>query len=152
VEVSGKVGLVADPGVAGNLEGVGPTKARRSNRRRGGSGAEREAAASNKLDVGRGSPAGDSSGGGGEGGGYGGHAGELEILCDWLALLLAEMPIVCDSLHQGYCSSVLGENKTVNLQNQTLQSLSIKHLYDGCMNASFHTKKNVKSLTKLRCI
>jgi hypothetical protein len=133
------------------LEGVGPTKARRSNRRRGGSGAEREAAASNKLDVGRGSPAGDSSGGG-EGGGYGGHAGELEILCDWLALLLAEMPIVCDSLHQGYCSSVLGENKTINLQNQTLQSLSIKHLYDGCMNASFHTKKNVKSLTKLRCI
>lgn len=35
-EVSGKVGLVVEPGVAGNSEGVGPTEARRGSRWRGG--------------------------------------------------------------------------------------------------------------------
>lgn len=76
-EVSRKVGLIADPEFARNSEGVGPPKARRSSRWRrvrGGSGAEREAAASNELEVSRGAPAGcGDGGGGGEGGGDGDH-------------------------------------------------------------------------------
>ena len=76
-EVPRKVGLIADPEFAGNSEGVGPPKARRSSRwrgGRGGSGAEREAAASDELEVSRGAPAGDGDGGGGgEGGGDGDH-------------------------------------------------------------------------------